>query len=261
MAFVIQNPPPMRTPIGEAGGVDFQLTPPWARFFMYLQDQIAAGGGGGGAGARTWSTSTPSGTASVDGNGYKGYVFDLIGPVTVDPPVSPTEGSSALIVFVQDATGGRAVTWDAAWNMPASVVIDSAPNAVSVVLVEFGPTGTAYVVSDRDSGGSGGVEAWAVQSSTGSNITIDHAVSDKHHITVTSNCALDAPINLRPNVPLTVVLLMDSTGWTVTPDAAWKLPTIGGDILPLPDTQTVIGSQVLPAGTLIQMSFVTGVDA
>ena len=261
MALPFQNPPPMRTPIGEAGGVDFQLTPPWARFFMYLQDQIASGGGGGGAGSRTWSASTPSGTASVDGNGYKGYVFTLTGPVTVAAPVSPTEGSSALIVFVQDATGGRAVTWDPAWNMPAGVVIDSTPNAISVVAGEFGPLGPAYVVSDRDTGGSGGVEAWAVQSSTGSNITIDHAVSDKHHVTITSNCALDAPINLRPNVPLTVVLLMDSTGWTVTADAAWKLPTVGGEIQQIPDTQTTIVSQVLPAGTLILLSFDSGVDA
>jgi hypothetical protein len=257
-------PQPTRTPLSDEFG---RPSRPWVAFFDWLYRQLIALRDevaripAGTAGDRIWSAVTAGATQSFLCNGYRGYVVTLANDTTIDPPDTPTEGKSVLLIFVQDPTGGYVVTWDAAWNIPSGINIASAANAVTAVLVEFGPSGVAYVVSDRDTTTSGGIEPWAVQTSTATNITIDHAVSDKHYITVTSNCALDAPINLRPNVPLTVVLRMDATGWVVTPASAWKLPTVGGDILSLPDTETTIVSNVLPAGGLVHISFVSGVDA
>lgn len=48
-------------------------------------------------------------------------VAPLTGPLTIAPPVRPQPGDTLAICLEQDATGGRAVTWDAIFVNPPSV--------------------------------------------------------------------------------------------------------------------------------------------
>ena len=68
----------------------------------------------------------------------------LTGPLTVNAPTgaTPLAGDTLKFVFTQDATGGRVVTWNAAYvNAPA---IASAANAKT--LVPFLYTGTIWIL-------------------------------------------------------------------------------------------------------------------
>jgi hypothetical protein len=126
-----------------------------------------------------------------------------------------------LLIFVQDSTGGHSVTWDTAWNIPSGINIGSAANAVTAVLVEFGPSGVAYVVSDRNGGGSGGDVIVAATGVSGT-ITPDHSVGTVFLYEIDGDCTLNTPSGLVDEKRITVKITQDVTGGhAITFDPWW----------------------------------------
>lgn len=66
----------------------------------------------------------------------------LTGNITVNAPLNAPSGGKVLwLVFTQDATGGRSVTWNAAFNMSANEQANRAANAITIF--RFANVGTS----------------------------------------------------------------------------------------------------------------------
>lgn len=85
---------------------------------------------------------TPAGT-SFTPNPYlfSEMRYTLTGNRTISAPVSATGTNAPVgvrftLILIQDATGGRTVTWNSAYKLPTGFAVDTAPNARTVVELE-----------------------------------------------------------------------------------------------------------------------------
>ncbi|UPT95383.1 pyocin knob domain-containing protein [Bradyrhizobium barranii subsp. apii] len=79
---------------------------------------------------------TGSGTLNVDLNNGSRQYWRQTGNVTVGAPTNPRDGAVLELVFYQDGTGGRTLSWNGVWKFPDGVapVLYTGATAVSVVV-------------------------------------------------------------------------------------------------------------------------------
>lgn len=73
-------------------------------------------------------------SAAVMPGGSAGLIVEYTltaGTTNIASPSAPTSGQALTVFLTQDATGGRQITWAAAYKM-AGVDIDTTPSTVSV---------------------------------------------------------------------------------------------------------------------------------
>jgi hypothetical protein len=127
-----QNPPPLRSPfiqalpamgsqkielVDELSQVEMMVSPPWARFFSLLVEQIGVPGPPGPSGAASpWVTDAYSATWTADITLGWNHQMTLTGNVAIAVPTGGTSGQPVLMRAIQDATGGRQITLAAGWK-------------------------------------------------------------------------------------------------------------------------------------------------
>jgi hypothetical protein len=72
-------------------------------------------------------------------NGSHQYLT-LTGPVTLGAPSNAVDCRISLFL-IQDGTGGRLVTFNAAWHVPVTFEIDPSPNTYTVLSLWFDGSG------------------------------------------------------------------------------------------------------------------------
>lgn len=89
---------------------------------------------------RSILSSTPGGNISADPYTNSEHRVTLIGNRTVNNPTSasgnPPVGLRFRFVFIQDATGGRTLTWSSGYKIPSSVTFDTATNTRTIIEFE-----------------------------------------------------------------------------------------------------------------------------
>jgi hypothetical protein len=88
-----------------------------------------------------------SGTISVSWNNGNNQSFTLIGNTTISLFTSPGVSTTYHLVFTQDGTGGRTVTWPSGikWASGTTPVISSSAGAITVVTLIYGMDGFNYL--------------------------------------------------------------------------------------------------------------------
>lgn len=80
--------------------------------------------------------SSVSGTKPWDAAANPDRVFELVGATTISNPSNANQVQSGTLTFIQDATGGRTVSWDTNFvgrngaDIPA---VDTTANAVTII--------------------------------------------------------------------------------------------------------------------------------
>lgn len=131
MALNIENPPPTNTPILERPAsstlremIDRDESPrleqSWVRFFAYLAAEIKdlyslVGGGGGGGATNVWQVVTAAPTVTIDHATGTHFRIFLNQNVVMANPTNLRADYPLVLKLIQDATGGRAVTWGVDW--------------------------------------------------------------------------------------------------------------------------------------------------
>lgn len=102
----------------------------------------ASAGSGGTGGAEPGYVIPYAATVTVNcANGAHQHLT-LTGPVTLAAPAGATDCRLALFI-IQDGTGGRLVTFDAAWKIPVGFEIDPTPDTYTAIDLRFDPAGNA----------------------------------------------------------------------------------------------------------------------
>ena len=109
-----------------------------------------------------WSAAAPvavsyGATVALDLNTGLNFEIIMTGDMELDAPTNAKDGQSGIIKLTQDGTGGRALTFDAAWNhvSGSAPTIDTTASAVNLFAYYIDSAGTAFI-SYLAGGGSGG---------------------------------------------------------------------------------------------------------
>jgi hypothetical protein len=81
------------------------------------------GGGGGGAVITPWYAITYAASITPSVANGKNQRVTLTGDITVNFPTGATDGAELRLVLIQDATGGRTVTFSTGWKLDGSEVV------------------------------------------------------------------------------------------------------------------------------------------
>lgn len=89
----------------------------------------------------TVAASLSAGTTTPHAGVYNHFVYTLTDNVTIGAPTNPTTGRTITFTIIQDGTGGRTITWNAAFKVPCSFNT----TASTKTSVEFKYDGTNWV--------------------------------------------------------------------------------------------------------------------
>lgn len=104
------------------------------------------------------------------------HTATLTGNITLEPPAGAKEGDEVWFELVQDATGGRTISIDAAYEFARTPNPDTSANAVNVVKGKVVDAVTPRLVCEFIRGASGGADGWvqiATYTVSGTPATID----------------------------------------------------------------------------------------
>jgi hypothetical protein len=101
-----------------------------------------SGTGGGGSSALPW-TVIPYAVSITPNAANKNERVTLTGPITINFPSGAVDGEEYDLAIIQDATGGRIVTFGSGWPMDANL-LDARANAVNIISIKFTGASTAY---------------------------------------------------------------------------------------------------------------------
>lgn len=162
MALNIENPPPVRTPILDqpaseslldmiSRGDTPNLSPAWVRWALYLAEQIRdlyslVGGGGGGGAPDVWQDVAGAPTITIDHSAATHFRVTLNQNVTMANPINLRSNYPLVLKLVQDATGGRTVTWGVNWPTEICEVI-TLENTYTSAIMSVRGSGVEHVIS------------------------------------------------------------------------------------------------------------------
>jgi hypothetical protein len=160
-----ENPPPLASPMvepvqaygrspsplyEELTSAQWIVSAVWARYFAFLADQIGIPGPPGppgpGGGASPWVTITYGATITPDLSLGTNQQCTLTGNVTVAIPTGATDGQPFVLWLIQDATGGRGITFASGYKTGGVSGYQEALTAVCIYAVMVGTT-DARVIS------------------------------------------------------------------------------------------------------------------
>lgn len=88
-------------------------------------------------------TANAGGAMALNGN-YNVQNLTLVGNAVFSPPPAPAGGATYVIYLIQDATGGRVVSFDSSFVALNDAVVNSAPGSITMVQILYRGTGTLF---------------------------------------------------------------------------------------------------------------------